>query len=433
MIGETADFSTVLFVFAPFLVAALAAVAMAVRAIGRRGATQTQLGRYRALVEGIDVVSFEYAPKRDEIRYVSPQVERLLGSPDGSELLRDAIHPADRERVRGVVRAYVAGATTGRIEYRLLRSDGGVVHVRTLLGTRSEELLLGVTFDATRQTRIEAERREAHKLESVGRLAAGVAHEINTPVQFTQDSLQFVRESMTELAQSIERHRAITRASAHPDAETALAADELADLEYLLFHVPLALERAAGGLDRVSTIVSSLRQLAPAATADRTTIDLHDTLGETLAEARATYEAVCEIAADISELPRIAGNRAELRQVFVDLLGNAARAIEDATAGSGRRGTIAVTARRDGEDVAISIADTGTGIAPEVRHLVFEPFFTTRAVGQARGQGLAVARAVIARHGGTLTFESEVGKGSTFSIRLPIATRKPSLTVGVAA
>ena len=427
-----------LLVFVACLFAAAAATLIAVRKFGTRApAAPAEPGRFQQLVEGIDAVAFEYAPGAGKIRYVSPQVHRLLGRPDTSnEFLGDAIHPEDRERVHAAVREYAAGSTTGRIDYRLVRGDGDVVHVRTLLGERDDGVVRGVTIDATKQTRQEAERREAHKLASIGRLAAGVAHEINTPVQFTQDSLQFVRESMTSLVRVIERHRELLARTCPPDvAAAALAADEEADLEYLLANVPDALERASDGLDRVSNIVRSLRQLSVPDRVDRgpagrTTVELSEALGDMLAGARDEYANICDIVGELHELPRVAGNRHELRLVFQSLVDNAARAIAD----SGKRGAITVGADRDGDQVVLAFADTGIGISPDVRHLVFEPFFTTRAVGQARGQGLAVSRAVIAKHGGTLSFESQVGIGSTFTIRLPIAaTGKVTAGLGVAA
>jgi signal transduction histidine kinase len=380
------------------LVAALC-FALATIAVGWRTAK-----RYRGLLEGIDAIAFEYLPATDHVRYVAPQITRMVGTANYRELLGELIHPEDRQRVRDAVHAYANGATTARIEYRLLCGDG-VVRVRTLLGDRSDGIVRGLMIDTTRQNRQETERQ----LETVGRLAGGVAHEINTPTQFTQDSLQFVREAITELARAIERH---------PEARDALAADAAADLEYVLANVPLALDRATAGLERISTIVSSLRELAlPETDGARTTVDLGDVLGDTLSAARAEYANICEITTSFAELPRVAGNRNELRRVFLNLLGNAARSVGDTS----RRGTITVTTSRDGDHVAVAFADTGTGIPLEIRHLVFEPFFTTREIGKARGQGLAVSRAVIARHGGTLAFETLVGAGTTFTIRLPIA------------
>ncbi|MEO8551059.1 MAG: HAMP domain-containing sensor histidine kinase, partial [Kofleriaceae bacterium] len=208
------------------------------------------------------------------------------------------------------------------------------------------------------------------------------------------------------------------------------AADDEADLDYLIANVPDALERASDGLDRVSNIVRSLRQLSIPDRVDRTTVELSDVLGNVLVAAREEYTKICDVAGELFELPRVVGNRSELRLVFKSLLENAARAIDD----SGKRGTITVGARLEADHVVLAFADTGIGIAPEVRHLVFEPFFTTRAVGQARGQGLAVSRAVIAKYGGTLSFESQVGVGSTFTIRLPsAATGKVTVGLGVAA
>ena len=293
---------------------------------------------------------------------------------------------------------------------------GVAIAIAVRSNARARETIAAHAIETKKQRRLATAREEAQQLESIGRLAAGVAHEINTPTQFTADSLQFVREALAELADAIRRH---------PEARAALAADETADLDYVLANVPLALDRADSGLDRITTIVKSLRELALPDQQSRTSIDLNDVIEESIVAARAELD--CTIVAKLVELPVVVGTRAELYRVFMNILGNAARSISDTKI----TGAITVTTRSEGDCAVIAIADTGTGIPEAIRHLVFQPFFTTREVGKARGQGLAVSRAAVARHGGSLAFETECGVGTTFTIRLPFAAN--GKRVGVAA
>ena len=150
-------------------------------------------------------------------------------------------------------------------------------------------------------------------------------------------------------------------------------------------------------------------------------MDVVAVLHDTLIVAMNVYRYVAEVETDFEELPAIMANGGELNQVFLNLVVNAAHAIETAVGDSGERGTIVLRARRDHDDVLVSVSDTGCGIPDDVAARVFDPFFTTKEVGRGTGQGLAIARTMIVeRHGGALTFDTEPGRGTTFHVRLPI-------------
>ena len=270
--------------------------------------------------------------------------------------------------------------------------------------------------------RAELELRQAQKLEAIGRLAAGVAHEINTPMQFVGASLEFVRESLDDV---FAVQAAVSRATAAPVdelprafAEITRLADEL-DLEYLTVEMPRALALAHEGCARVTSLVRSMRQFA--APQDVTQLDINEALDTTLAISRHEYALVADVTKQLAPIPPLACNSGELNQVLLNLIVNAAHAIEDVVGASGERGTIEVATRREGARAVIAISDSGGGIKAEIRERIFEPFFTTKPVGRGTGQGLSISRAIIERYGGTLTFSSELGKGTTFEVCLPLA------------
>jgi signal transduction histidine kinase len=274
------------------------------------------------------------------------------------------------------------------------------------------------------------ELQQAQKLESVGRLAAGVAHEINTPVQFVSDSLHFVQVGMQDLERVIAAYRAILAASdlaALADARlTALQTEQGADLEYLLEHMPKALARSVGGLERVATIVRSMKEFAHPDQKEMTAVDINRAIQSTLAVARHEYKYVADLDVELAELPPVTCHGSQVNQAVLNVVVNAAHAIEERVRGTGAKGHIHVRTRRDGDAVVISVADTGGGIPEAIRSRVFDPFFTTKGVGKGTGQGLAIARSVIVdRHAGNMSFDTETGVGTTFRLRLPIAGPRP--------
>jgi signal transduction histidine kinase len=275
---------------------------------------------------------------------------------------------------------------------------------------------------------IEVELRLAQKLESVGRLAAGVAHEINTPIQFVQNHVAFVRDAADDLLQVVSAYRQLREAATGGPAEQVSRAlveierlEDETELDYLAGRIPDALGQALYGLDRVATLVRSMKDFAHADQREKAPSDINRALAATLTITHNEYTYVADVRAELGDLPPVVCHLSELNQCFLNLIVNAAHAIADKV-GNGERGTIGVTTRVDGDSVVVAISDTGGGIPAEIQDKIFDPFFTTKELGRGTGQGLAIARSVIVdKHGGSLTFETELGAGTTFYIRLPIA------------
>jgi signal transduction histidine kinase/HAMP domain-containing protein len=280
--------------------------------------------------------------------------------------------------------------------------------------------------EISERERMEVELRLAQKLEAVGRLASGVAHEINTPVQFVSDSLHFVREAFTDLEPLVQRYRElqVSVQGGTPSVAAAEAAADLAEeleLDYVLENIPLALERSVDGLNRVATIVKSMKRFAHPDQQAMTPVDLNEIVRTTLTIASNEYKYVAEVSTELGELPAIAAYGGELGQALLNMIVNATHAIEDVVGATGARGRIAIRTWPEERHVCISVSDTGCGIPEAVRPRIFDPFFTTKEIGRGTGQGLAMVHGVVAKHGGEVRFTTAVGEGTTFTVRLPRA------------
>jgi len=271
----------------------------------------------------------------------------------------------------------------------------------------------------------ELELRQAQKLEAVGRLAAGIAHEINTPIQFIGDNTRFLQEAYGALCNVIGMYQALVEEAKRGVVSPAMIeevrrASEAADLDFLLEDTPKSLAQTLEGVDRVATIVRAMKEFAHADRKEKAPTDINKALQSTLTVARNELKYVATVETEFGDLPLVVCNASDLNQVFLNLLVNAAHAIGDVVKGTGQLGLIRVRTSVEEGEVLISIADTGSGIPEDIRDRIFDPFFTTKEVGRGTGQGLAIARSVVAKHSGTLTFTSEVGKGTTFYVRLPL-------------
>ncbi len=293
-----------------------------------------------------------------------------------------------------------------------------------------------VAHDLTNRQKAEQERhqveiqlRHAQKLESIGQLAAGIAHEINTPTQFIGDNSRFLRDGFKDLSGVIGHfNRLLAAAKAGGWAPELVAETErsiqAADLAYLLEEVPKAIEQSLSGVDRVSKIVRAMKEFSHPGTDEMTPIDLNHAIENTLTVCRNEWKYVADLITEFDPLlPSVPCLPGELNQVVLNLLVNAAHAIDDRLkGGKGEKGTITVSTRHDAGSVEVRVRDTGTGIPEHARDRIFDPFFTTKPVGRGTGQGLAIARSVVVdKHGGDIGFETELGVGTTFIIRLPLS------------
>ncbi|MGA3049296.1 MAG: PAS domain S-box protein [Terracidiphilus sp.] len=291
-----------------------------------------------------------------------------------------------------------------------------------------------IARDITGRDIAEMELRQAQKLESVGRLASGIAHEINTPIQFVGDNIRFLEDSFaglkTLLGKFGELREAVSLGAVKPDLLREVQRVEAeSDVVYLLEEIPRAIAQTTEGVDRVATIVRAMKEFAHPESREMALADLNQAIHSTVTVARNEWKYVAEVETDFGDLPLVVCNVGDLNQVFLNLLVNAAHAIADAVK-DGEKGRITIRSAAEDDRVHVSITDTGKGIPEDIRTKIFDPFFTTKEVGRGTGQGLAIARSVIVdRHKGSLTFESEVGKGTTFHIRLPI-TKEDDLPEG---
>jgi PAS domain S-box-containing protein len=388
--------------------------------------------RYRLLVENTEAIPFEYDVNTRRVLYMAPKAAQLLEcAPD--DLLAEGIvekiaHPDDRHRVRAAIAAFTRGerAASEPIDHRMMTTKGRTIHVRTFVSSNTGGRVRGIFLDLTRQAVLEQELRQAQKLESVGRLAAGVAHEINTPIQFVSHSLEFARDAMTELLELLAAQRTAFDAirtgpwSAQLVDETARKL-EAVDLPYLTLELPRALDRALEGAHRVEKIVRSMKVFAHDKR-EMTEVDLRTAIESTLEVARSEYKRVADLELVLEPVPRVTCVGSEINQVILNLVINAAQAIAEVVGASGERGKITVALRQLGDAAQISVSDTGGGIPEAARDHIFEQFYTTKPVGQGTGQSLALCRSVIVdKHHGALTFETRLGAGTTFHVRLPLA------------
>lgn len=292
----------------------------------------------------------------------------------------------------------------------------------------SGPILVGIFRDTTERRQLESQLIQAQKMESVGQLAAGIAHEINTPTQYVGDNLRFLEDAFRDLTGLLAACRRLRNAADQQPipaelVRSVVAASEVADIEYLIDEIPKAIGQSLDGIGRVTKIVLSMKDFSHPGNEAKQAVDLNRALESTLTVCRNEWKYLAEAVTDFDpDLPMVTCLPGECNQVFLNLLINAAHAIGDKLAGSpAEKGTIHVATRRDGDWAEIRISDTGTGIPEESRHKVFDPFFTTKEVGRGTGQGLAIARSVITRkHGGTIELETEIGRGTTFIVRLPI-------------
>ena len=321
------------------------------------------------------------------------------------------------------------GKDSGSTEIQLVTRDGriidGLAYANAVRSSVGELVAFRLSvLDLTNFKRAQAERDEmerelrlSQKLESVGQMAAGIAHEINTPAQFVSDNLAFLGTAFTDLAPVLERLAGME------DVNIQRLLEE-ADSAFLREEIPLSILQAQDGIRRIRKIVLALKEFAHPGGEDKMAADLNRVIENTATLARGEWKYVAELSLDLCPvMPTVVCDASAIAQVVLNMIVNAAHAIGDRLTTS-ERGAAVITVRTlvEGKYFSISIADTGCGMSEQTKSRIFDPFFTTKEVGRGSGQGLAIARAiVIDQHGGTITVDSELGTGTTFTIRLPIA------------
>ena len=348
--------------------------------------------------------------------------------------LRQLVDAEQWERIEHVIGRLVAGHLPEKFAVEINAKDGRRVMLemnpRLIYRDGKAVEIQVIARDITGRDAAEVELRQTQKLESVGRLAAGIAHEINTPMQFVGDNVRFLENAFADMQTLLDKLRS------HCDPPSGIAPPRVFCTEFrrletemdaagIMKEIPEAIAHTLEGIERVVTIVGAMKEFAHPEAKGMTHADLNRALLNTLTVARNELKYVAEVQTDFGELPLVVCSISDINQVFLNLLVNAAHAIGDVVKGTCQKGTIRIETRIEGPMALITIADTGAGIPDNIRGRIFDPFFTTKEVGRGTGQGLAIARSVVDRHKGTLTFCSEVGKGTTFCIGLPINGAEP--------
>lgn len=275
----------------------------------------------------------------------------------------------------------------------------------------------------------EAKRIHSMKLESIGELSAGIAHEINTPIQFIGSNISFLQDCFDDLLALLQAYEKLKAKVENNEEVKELieaidAAAEEADIEYLIEEGPRAFEQTQHGVDRVTKLILGLKGFARSGEGEsKGPADINEIIYNTLTVCKNAYKFVAELETDLAELPSIPIYAGDIGQVLVNLVVNAAHAIEEHRKPNSPLGKLSIKSYAKDGSVYISVTDTGGGIPENLKERIFDPFFTTKEVGKGSGQGLAISRTIIhERHNGELSFESVVGEGTTFTIRLPCST-----------
>jgi len=399
------------------------------RDITERRQRENALHQLSAAVEQ-SPVSVVITDPEGNITYVNPRFTTLTGytpaevTGQNPRILNSGYSPPEAYRD---LWAKILAGQEWRGEFRNRKKNGELYWEAAVISPifdskRQITHFIAVKEDITERRALENQLRQAQKMEGIGQLAAGIAHEINTPAQFVTDNLTFLEDAWTATLSLLRAHRSAAREHLPPAVVQALAqAEEQCDFAFIQDEVPHAIAQGLEGARRVATIVRAMKEFSHPDVADKIEADLNRGIASTITIASNAWKYVADVETDFDPaLPPVLCYPGDINQVVLNLLVNAAHAIEDKP-GRHEKGRITIRTRRGGEGVEISVADTGVGIAPEIQSRIFELFFTTREVGSGTGQGLALAHTVIVKkHQGRIWFETRPGQGTTFFIQLPI-------------
>jgi two-component system, NtrC family, sensor kinase len=385
------------------------------------------------LAENLMVVNLDHT-----IALANKGVRQLTGDPDPvsagmkcHQIAHRSDSPCDTITDPCPIKELLATKAPVVVEHTHYDADGRAINVEIIASPIFNEngevvQIIESTRNITERKQMEVELGQARKLESVGQLAAGIAHEVNTPAQFVSNNISFFRESMEDVMRLIDSYESIVTIA----QERALASGEVTELEqlrdevdwvYLKEEIPKAILQSQDGVDRISKIVRAMKEFSHPGKREKIPKNLNEIIDTTVIIARNEWKYVAELQLELLEdLPQVNCLVDEMGQVFLNIIVNAAHAIDDNSNGNGK-GLIKISSTVQDEWVEIRIEDNGGGISASVREHIFDPFFTTKEIGKGTGQGLTIAYDVVtAKHNGKLYCETEEGVGTSFIVRLPL-------------
>lgn len=317
-------------------------------------------------------------------------------------------YPSTIVRLRRYLEDIVNGELPDKI--RLIETEDDITAIETSMNLILDQLKQRVRVMQSEKTRLERELDQARQMEAIGSLAAGVAHEISTPIQFISDNVRFLAESSRELL-----------ARLHADISVDRDPDDL-DIEFLRTEIPESLRQTQEGIERITKLIRAMKDFADKGTeSEKAETDLNRAVQSTVDITRNEWKYAAEMELHLDpDLPPIICFAGEVKQALLNIIINAAHTIRDVVVPNGPKGCITISTRCEDGDAVIEVADTGAGIPAEIQDRVFDPFFSTKEVGKGVGQGLATAYwSITKKHGGSLRFDTQEGKGTVFTLRLP--------------
>jgi len=396
---------------------------------------RTSEERLRLAFEASNAGLFDWNIETGEVVYSITDEDRGRSDVRGDfAVLEQSVHPDDLPALRAAVDAHLTTRQPFRsIEMRALTPDGAYRWFDlNAQGAWNENgrpcRLVGSVLDIDELRQAQQRLIQAQKLEGIGQLAAGIAHEINTPSQYVTDNVSFLQRAFSKLRGVLEAQAAVVDAArggrdVSRELETLDGVLQASKLAYLLDQTPRALEQSLQGLSHVNSIVKAMKEFSHPSGADKQLVDVHELIECSSAVARNEWKYVADVSFDFDRsLPLVPVLRNELSQVLLNLIINAAHAIADVqTPESTSLGKITFSTSRVEGAAEIRVSDTGSGIPEAIRSRIFEPFFTTKGVGKGTGQGLAICYSVVVdKHHGEIRFDTALGRGTTFVIRLPL-------------
>jgi PAS domain S-box-containing protein len=403
-------------------------------------------GRFRTLLRAVEQcpVSIVITDRDARIEYVNPRFSVVTGYSSEEAHGQNPRILKSGESSPETYRDLWATISSGREwvgDLHNKKKSGALFWERALIAPVLDERgtvthYIAVKEDITRQKQLEEERTrmamelvQARKLEAVGQLAAGIAHEINTPTQFVSDNLHFLGDASRDFLRLIELQEVALHGRSDDAAKAASDRAEAMDLAFLREEVPSAITQALDGTQRISHIVRAMKDFSHPDSGEKKPTDINHAVETTVTVAKNEWKYVAELVLELEPLlPSVPALPGEINQVLLNLIVNAAHAIGEKLGECPvHKGTIIIRSRSFPDCVELRVEDTGRGIDEEHRRRIFEPFFTTKERGRGTGQGLTISHTVVVKkHGGSIGFETESGVGSVFWFRLPRAAQEAS-------
>lgn len=415
-------------------VTALMLIPLAPKAISLPGRVHVEEEKYRRIFDEAIFGIFQSTPEGRFIS-VNPAMARIFGFDSPEEMITNVTDISrqlyvDPKSHDDFVMVMDKLGSMSSMECEVFRKDGSKIWIASSGRTVRQKGIAvhyeGMAENITERKLLRNQLLQAQKLESIGQLASGIAHEINTPTQYIGDNVRFLKDAFEDLQGLLSNYERLLSAAKDNSltgetVQEVSAAVKSVDSAYLLEEIPKAIGQTLEGVGRVSNLVHAMKEFSHPGAKEKVALDLNHAIETTITVARNEWKYVAELETDFdSTLPAIFCQPGEFNQVILNLIVNAAHAIAEVVGKGGTLGKIKVQTLNCPEWVEIRIQDSGSGIPEAVRARIFDPFFTTKEIGKGTGQGLAIAHSVVVdKHDGTIHFETEEGKGTTFVIRLP--------------